>query len=412
MPTFLSDYADELNSVGDVVFAQNHPHAVLVVTGVVGALADHVALDRTLVTEPSGLSVQSVVWLIGRVFPLVKGKHSSPGPISVGRTPDNDVTVAESSISARHCLLRVLGAELSLTDAGSTNGTLVNGVRLRPRRPRRWWRATSSRSAASTWASTRRTASSRPCASADLGRRGRPRWAFPQWNHAVLRVILMPFRVFLAWAVLLASCVDLTQPPELRRPIVPSVDQDAGDDTAAASLSEAGALEPDSGEPGADVPAGTEPDAAPNPDAPVVDTAALPPDLAPDRGPPDAPLRGNGSACTAGSQCISGLCVDGFCCNLPCNGRCQACDVAGAEGKCTPIKAGDDPDNECDLDPVASCGRDGACDGQGACRRYAAGVSASRGAARARWRPRPAPARRPASARPAPPGCARAGTRA
>jgi len=134
LPTFLSDYADELHRVGDDAFAQSHPHTVLVVTGVVGALAEQVPLNRTLVTEPAGLTVQAVVGLIGRVFPLVKGKYSSPGPISLGRTPDNDVTIAESSISARHCFLRVLGAEISLTDAGSTNGTLVNGVRLAPKK--------------------------------------------------------------------------------------------------------------------------------------------------------------------------------------------------------------------------------------------------------------------------------------
>ena len=134
MPTFVSDYADELSSIGDDAFAQTHPHSVLVVTGVVGALAEQVPLNRTLVTEPAGLSVQAVVGLIGRVFPLVKGKYSSPGPISLGRTPDNDVTIAESSISARHCFLRVLGSEISLTDAGSTNGTLVNGVKLAPKK--------------------------------------------------------------------------------------------------------------------------------------------------------------------------------------------------------------------------------------------------------------------------------------
>jgi hypothetical protein len=134
VPSFLSDYADELAKLGDAVFAQNHPHSVLVVTGVVGALAEQVPLNRTLVTEPAGLSVQSVVGLIGRVFPLEKGKYSSPGPISVGRTPDNDVTIPESSISARHCFLRVLGAEISLTDAGSTNGTHVNGVKLPPKK--------------------------------------------------------------------------------------------------------------------------------------------------------------------------------------------------------------------------------------------------------------------------------------
>jgi hypothetical protein len=134
VPTFVFDYAEDLKRLGDDAFVQTHPHTVLVVTGVVGSLAEQVPLNRTMATEPAGLSVQAVVGLIGRVFPLVKGKYSSPGPITLGRTPDNDVTIAESSISARHCIVRVLGAEIALSDAGSTNGTLVNGVKLSPRK--------------------------------------------------------------------------------------------------------------------------------------------------------------------------------------------------------------------------------------------------------------------------------------
>jgi hypothetical protein len=134
VPTFLSDFADDLKRLGDDQFVQSHPHTVLVVTGVAGALAEQVPLNRTMVTEPAGLSVQAVVGLIGRVFPLEKGKYSSPGPITVGRTPDNDVTIPESSISARHCIIRILGAQITISDAGSTNGTLVNGVKLPARK--------------------------------------------------------------------------------------------------------------------------------------------------------------------------------------------------------------------------------------------------------------------------------------
>ena len=189
----------------------------------------------------------------------------------------------------------------------------------------------------------------------------------------------MPRRILPVWAVLLASCVDLTQPPELRGQGVPTPDDDG------AVEEETGADPPDAAAPSTtadarsptpDAPMVVEPDAEPAPDAPDPGTpdVALPPDLAPDKGPPDAPLRTNGSACTAAGQCQSGLCVDAFCCNLPCNGRCQACDVAGSEGKCTPIKAGDDPDNECDVELASTCGRDGSCDGAGNCRKYPAGT--------------------------------------
>ncbi|MCA9644538.1 MAG: hypothetical protein KC492_27795, partial [Myxococcales bacterium] len=45
----------------------------------------------------------------------------------------------------------------------------------------------------------------------------------------------------------------------------------------------------------------------------------------------------NGVACASGKECISGQCVDGFCCNSACNGQCEACDVGGQEGACTPV---------------------------------------------------------------------------
>ncbi len=49
------------------------------------------------------------------------------------------------------------------------------------------------------------------------------------------------------------------------------------------------------------------------------------------------PTLANGSACAASSQCTSQTCIDGFCCNSACLGQCQACDVAGSEGICTPV---------------------------------------------------------------------------
>ncbi len=49
-------------------------------------------------------------------------------------------------------------------------------------------------------------------------------------------------------------------------------------------------------------------------------------------------MKANGSACTSASQCSSGACVDGVCCESACDGQCEACDVAGALGKCTAVK--------------------------------------------------------------------------
>jgi alpha-tubulin suppressor-like RCC1 family protein len=68
-----------------------------------------------------------------------------------------------------------------------------------------------------------------------------------------------------------------------------------------------------------------------------------------------------GEACAEGAQCPADACKDGFCCNTPCSGICQACskDKTGQpNGTCASVPAGTDPDNDCG----------GAfCDGAGTC---------------------------------------------
>ena len=44
--------------------------------------------------------------------------------------------------------------------------------------------------------------------------------------------------------------------------------------------------------------------------------------------------------CTSGSQCASGFCVSGVCCDSACNGGCGSCNLAGHLGICTPLTSG------------------------------------------------------------------------
>jgi MYXO-CTERM domain-containing protein len=44
-----------------------------------------------------------------------------------------------------------------------------------------------------------------------------------------------------------------------------------------------------------------------------------------------------GDPCVASAECDSGFCTDGFCCDAACDGQCEACDAAGAEGTCVPV---------------------------------------------------------------------------
>src|SRR4030095_1856343 len=50
------------------------------------------------------------------------------GQVSIGRDAANQFWTEDSSLSRRHCVLRREGAKCTVRDAGSRNGTLVNGV--------------------------------------------------------------------------------------------------------------------------------------------------------------------------------------------------------------------------------------------------------------------------------------------
>jgi hypothetical protein len=49
---------------------------------------------------------------------------------------------------------------------------------------------------------------------------------------------------------------------------------------------------------------------------------------------------GNGLPCRNASQCQSGFCVDGVCCNAPCTEQCMACDLTPSLGTCAQVPAG------------------------------------------------------------------------
>jgi hypothetical protein len=89
-----------------------------------------------------------------------------------------------------------------------------------------------------------------------------------------------------------------------------------------------------------------------------------------------------GASCSADSACKSGFCVDGVCCDSPCEGPCRACSAAakgaGPDGVCAPVAAGLPSSGDCVEESPETCGRTGACDGQGACALH--GIEASCGA--------------------------------
>ena len=53
-----------------------------------------------------------------------------PDTILIGRSATNDICVVHSSISKLHARIRLHGGELLISDASSSNGTIVNGAKL------------------------------------------------------------------------------------------------------------------------------------------------------------------------------------------------------------------------------------------------------------------------------------------
>ncbi len=97
---------------------------------------------------------------------------------------------------------------------------------------------------------------------------------------------------------------------------------------------------------------------------------------------PDLPP---GGTCGRNQDCMPGLtCVDNTCCTSVCNGSCEACNLPGSQGTCTPVPPGADPAGECAgfactgyyagfqgnvCSPYAAVSDSVAtCDGAGACR--------------------------------------------
>jgi MYXO-CTERM domain-containing protein len=77
-----------------------------------------------------------------------------------------------------------------------------------------------------------------------------------------------------------------------------------------------------------------------------------------------APQGEDGNACSSSSDCDSGFCVDGVCCDRACDGQCEACDGTSKPGVCSAVSGaphGSRP--QCTSDGSACAG---ACDGKNA----------------------------------------------
>jgi hypothetical protein len=69
------------------------------------------------------------------LYPLAKKPGASfPDRITIGRTPNNDVVIADTSISRLHAYVKRVGSGWVVADAGSKNGSWLKGAALDPRK--------------------------------------------------------------------------------------------------------------------------------------------------------------------------------------------------------------------------------------------------------------------------------------
>ena len=54
----------------------------------------------------------------------------SPQGLRIGRSPPADIILSDRQVSRSHCIVELDGADLKITDLGSTNGTFVDGTRV------------------------------------------------------------------------------------------------------------------------------------------------------------------------------------------------------------------------------------------------------------------------------------------
>ena len=82
-------------------------------------------------------------------------------------------------------------------------------------------------------------------------------------------------------------------------------------------------------------------------------------------------LASPGRACSKGSQCATGFCVDSTCCTTACSSKCMSCAMAGTPGTCKVVPAKSDPRGDCPTNYT--------CDGTGACKKLAGQVCTTTG---------------------------------
>ncbi len=83
-----------------------------------------------LKTTPLGSRRFRLTVLTGRQAGVAKTLDGASEPLIIGSSPACSLHLLDSTVSRRHAVIEVRGDALDVTDAGSSNGTVLNGVRV------------------------------------------------------------------------------------------------------------------------------------------------------------------------------------------------------------------------------------------------------------------------------------------
>jgi hypothetical protein len=127
------DYLEAARSLTQNRFAASHPHPFLVGTNALtsaGRLAVTAVSDfQTQTRAPAPLTEEERSSAV-QVFGVQKVQSAFTDMITIGRSANNDIVIADSQVSKFHAYFRNEGGELCLFDGGSANGTFIGGERL------------------------------------------------------------------------------------------------------------------------------------------------------------------------------------------------------------------------------------------------------------------------------------------
>ncbi len=133
----IGDFLKAAKVMSRGAFLKTFTEPILIAMGVLETEEIRARCGRTTelhVSRPATHNPRKKHPLAGRVFPIPIASKPS-GSLLFGREEPADVIVPDETVSFRHCLISWDDLEVTITDLGSTNGTLVNLRPLRAQRP-------------------------------------------------------------------------------------------------------------------------------------------------------------------------------------------------------------------------------------------------------------------------------------